>query len=133
MKRMAHTDGYHRLAHVLDQPPNVPALRRFGSLNLLNLLYLQAELVELEADLQNIAREDADSGDATRQKFAHSAQLLQESAKGIEDFQWVKMLEIREKLKNYSKLAYPSFRTLSAMHGKNGFVSQEEIVMANDQ
>lgn len=116
---MALTNGYHTLAHFLDLPPNVPVLRRFGSLNLLNLLYMQAELVHLESQLRCIAREDAESGDLTRREFAHSATLLQESAAGAEDFQWSKILEIREKLEIYStpflslSLSYILFSLLS--------------------
>ena len=69
---MAQVDGYYTLACFFNLPANVPILRHFGNLNILNLLYIQAELVRLESKLYNIASEDANSGNSIRKEFTYS-------------------------------------------------------------
>ena len=95
-------EGYDSLATHLNDPHNTPILRKFGHLNILNLLYMQAELFHLERDLQAIAKEDAESCDETRQDYRYSMLDLRHSVFGADKFQWEKVLEIREKLAQYS-------------------------------
>jgi hypothetical protein len=45
-------DGYAKVALLMSRHNEYGIVRRFGELNFKNLLYLQAELVELEAQLQ---------------------------------------------------------------------------------
>ncbi len=53
--------GYMHLAEHMGEHPNRAIFRRFGELNALNVLFLQAELVELEAELRQEATLDAKS------------------------------------------------------------------------
>lgn len=105
---MAENEGYRSVACFLNEKGVIPSFRQFGTLNIQNLLYMQAELVQLEAELQCIAREDAQSDDPDRQNFRYSHLKLQKSLEegDGDDIQWRKILEIREKLENYSMHNY---------------------------
>lgn len=107
------TEGYAAIADYFDHDRNIPILRRFRRLNVLNLLYMQAELFHLERELQSIAEEDATSSDQTRQDFAYSILNLRASAETVDGFQWEKILEIRTKLEEYSM----KDSTLFSYHG----------------
>ena len=45
-------EGYDRFAQFMGTHPKLAISRRFGALNLRNLLYLQAELIYLEDELK---------------------------------------------------------------------------------
>ncbi|KAG7293531.1 hypothetical protein NEMBOFW57_003583 [Staphylotrichum longicolle] len=82
------------------------AFRRFGALAAEDLLYRQAELVELERSLREYQQEDKESGHRDRERYAFNWDKLQRSghndaAEGNDDIQWQTILEIREKLKSY--------------------------------
>ena len=94
-------EGYPRLARVMG-PCNLGIFRRFTELNALNILHLQAELVYLEQELKILTELDDISGDATRALYAKSAYGLRKSVESGNDHQWRKILEVREKLKEYS-------------------------------
>ncbi|KAK4455312.1 hypothetical protein QBC34DRAFT_432663 [Podospora aff. communis PSN243] len=101
-------EGYARLASLMSAHPETAVLRRFGYLNRLNLLYLQAELVNLENALSEAARKDARSGHIERAVYARDWQSLSESLNATKDdaddpTQWKTMLEIREKLREYNQ------------------------------
>ena len=81
--------------------------RKFGDLNMLNLLSLQAELMDLHDDYQTVAESDdrlseMDPASDYPYSFAHLRQSLHEQD-NYRIHQWKKLLEIREKLKEYSK------------------------------
>lgn len=71
--------GYPRLAAYIDSDSDTALFRRFGILSARNLLYLQAELTELEARLN--ALDKADEGEPepgahpNRWRLAHSISL----------------------------------------------------------
>jgi hypothetical protein len=76
-------------------------LRRFKTLNYQNLLYLQAEIIHLEQELEKLVNRDMahlERGDFTKDWWtlahANGEQAQQ---------QWKKVLKIRKKLKKYSK------------------------------
>lgn len=98
----AKTTGYHRLADMMGPYPDIAIFRRFGPLNMLNLLSLQAELVELEADLRDIWSADNDSQNEEEQEFATYFRSLRKSEGGPNDGQYQMLLEIRRKLLEYS-------------------------------
>jgi len=77
--------------------------RRFGAINAQNVLYLQAELVHLELQLREHAREDENSNHPKRTLFSLDWQRLSESSADSDDKQWKTILRIREVLKEYSK------------------------------
>lgn len=96
----SNIEGYPRLASIMG-PRNLGIFRKFSELNALNILQLQAELVYLEQELKILIEEDHASGHPTRIMHAKSAYMLRRSTGG-NDRQWEKVLEIREKLKEYS-------------------------------
>ncbi|KAI0529930.1 hypothetical protein GGR58DRAFT_525637 [Xylaria digitata] len=100
--------GYPRFASLMGAHPEMAAFRRFGSLNALNLLYLQAELIGLENKLQKQAKTDAESGHFERSIYHRDWQTLAESVatENGNSTQWRTMLEARDKLKEYNKAIY---------------------------
>ncbi|CAG8960721.1 hypothetical protein HYFRA_00002257 [Hymenoscyphus fraxineus] len=54
-------EGYPALTCLQGQYPELSIYRRFSSLNARNLLYLQAELVDLETELEKYTKEDCKS------------------------------------------------------------------------
>jgi hypothetical protein len=96
-------DGYHKLASLVSDHQELLMLRRFSTANAKNLLYMQAEILHLEAELCDIALEDH-SGCEKRRNYEYCVFDLKESyGVGGSDTQWRKILEIREKLKEYSQ------------------------------
>ena len=64
---------------------------------------MQSELVHIEAELSKIELENKISGDRIKASFQVSLFDLKNSSGTSKDTQWRKALEIREKLKIYSK------------------------------
>ncbi|KAH7138210.1 hypothetical protein B0J11DRAFT_587350 [Dendryphion nanum] len=96
-------EGYVRLASIMGAHPEVAILRRFGNLNAENLLYLQAELVNLENELRRIQKLDCESGDEDRSIFGRDWQTLAETSHTPEHRrQWELMLKIRLTLNEYN-------------------------------
>lgn len=87
----------------MDESPDVAIFRRFGDLNLLNLLYLQSELNWLVEDYRRILKEDSNSENPEIKQF--SQQWIKLARSGSRPQQWDKWLEIRSKLDEYSKKA----------------------------
>lgn len=50
--------GYPKLAEHIGNHPNLASFRRFAALNARNLLYFQAELIELEEELEKVEQRD---------------------------------------------------------------------------
>jgi len=96
-------DGYYKLASLMSDHEELFMLRRFATANTKNLLYMQAEILHLEAELHDIALEDH-SGCERHRNYEFCVFDLKESH-GVRgsDAQWRKILEIREKLKEYSQ------------------------------
>ncbi|CAN9171887.1 unnamed protein product [Alternaria alternata] len=91
--------GYHRLADLMGQYPEVAIFRRFGSLNALNLLSLQAELINLQVEFRDVWIEDDISTDESEKRFSSYFLQLHNAE---ESFQLKKLLEIRKKLQEYN-------------------------------
>jgi len=90
-------EGYAKVANLMASQSEYAILRRFRVLNMQNLLYLQAEITHLETDLIQLANRDARHGD--RRFFAMDWWSLHQ---GEDTEQWAKVLEIRNKLNEYS-------------------------------
>ena len=73
--------GYTRLAEYMGRQPQLAIFRRFGTLTNANLLYLQAEIAELENQLTFVQDEDRQSDDDARQKYFRSWHQLSNSAR----------------------------------------------------
>ncbi|OAG07047.1 uncharacterized protein CC84DRAFT_1242060 [Paraphaeosphaeria sporulosa] len=105
MTTLPPPNGYTKLASLLGSHPDLAIFRRFGSLNAKNLLYMQAELVNLEGKLQRAIEADTASGHVDRVIYDRDWQSLAESG-GAPDGcgeQWEVVLRIREKLKEYNE------------------------------
>lgn len=123
--------GYHKLASFMASENESAIFRRFTRLNLLNLMSLQAELMELEEDLdiawdhdevkrqsKNFAKDfnalrkarkramASSNGESVREQSGQLEQLEPPEPLEQLESQWQIMLDIRKKLKEYSKLAW---------------------------
>ncbi|CZT46429.1 uncharacterized protein RSE6_06855 [Rhynchosporium secalis] len=78
-------------------------IRRFGALSMQKLLYMQAELIHLESELDQLSKRDVNN----RERQFHSKDWYSlsqgETKEDLE--QWQKFLEISEKLEAYSDTA----------------------------
>lgn len=105
-KVFSRTDSmgsYPKLSRFMSSWPDVAIFRRFGTLNAENLLLLQAEISHLEDRLQRQREEQRRSEKSLlkEQNWHELSQPINEDG----DFcdQYETMLEIRDKLKEYSK------------------------------
>lgn len=102
-------NGYSKLASLMGRHPEVAILRRFSTLNVRNLLYLQAELVHLEHQLALCTKADLESRDQDRVEYDRDWYALSSSGQAVRDRsdgdgeQWRIVMEIRKVLKEYSK------------------------------
>jgi hypothetical protein len=141
----ADMDGYAKIATLMGAYPEVGIVRRFAALNAQNILYMQAELINLESRLRRYEKEDRESGDQARRDYAVnwfklryaadppgcSDALSESTGKSIQEKdekddkgdveiyrarRWETMLEIREKLYSYSTYSFPGlYATASLM------------------
>ena len=100
--------GYAKLGCLMGDFPEVAIFRRFSALSAQNLLYMQAELRNLEADLRNHAEEDENSPHPDRKVYSMDWFALKDSCEdsaeeGNDGRQWQTILEIRSKLEIYRK------------------------------
>ena len=74
------SEGYPKLSSLMASYPTAAIFRRFGELNMLNLLRLQAELQDLEAQLQEVRDEDAysQSNDTIRASYVTDFRLMRD-------------------------------------------------------
>lgn len=100
-------EGHAKVAALMGAYPEVAIFRRFAAMNAQNLLYLQAELIELERKLKMYATEDANSKHPKRILYSRHWLSLSGSINNPEhddcDKQWNIILTIRERLKEYSR------------------------------
>ena len=103
-------EGYTKVAELMATHPEFAILRRFKALNMQTLLYLQAEITHLEADLHEIAMRDIRH--SNRENYAYDWWSLSGGVGGQEDDteQWDKILAIREKLEKYSMQTLSGYR-----------------------
>ncbi|KAL8947235.1 MAG: hypothetical protein Q9222_006459 [Ikaeria aurantiellina] len=90
--------------------------RRFDALNIKSLLYMQAELVHLEAQLRGIEERDKVSTDPSKAQFPFSVYDLKEAAAGAgKTSQWTKYEELQGKIQAYNGalLQYRSLRKVA--------------------
>ncbi|MCJ1398042.1 hypothetical protein MMC11_001239 [Xylographa trunciseda] len=95
-------EGYAKLAALMGAYPEAAILRRFGALGMQNLLYLQAELVQLESEFRHCSNENDNSENIYRAVFSKDWVTLAGYNDGEEE-QWALALRIREKLKEYGQ------------------------------
>jgi hypothetical protein len=94
--------GYRKLAKFIAKSPDIAIFRKFGLLNMINLLRLQAELHDLEQQLEDVWVEDRDSGDQIRSLYGVSFRLMRQYAEDGDSTQYDLLVEIGKKLNEYS-------------------------------
>ena len=98
-------EGYPKVAILQGRNPELGMYRRFATLNARNLLYLQAEIVNLEDQLKEYTMEDINSDEPGKELFSRNWYYLSRpNESGVHNSQWHIALKIREKLKEYSML-----------------------------
>lgn len=100
---------YTKLSRFMGSWPEMSNFRKFGALNAQNLLYLQAELANLEDQLHEIRRRDA--MDEKKRQYATSWLELGIKEEGQGSCQYEKAMEIRAKLAEYSMFFFLHFLT----------------------
>lgn len=101
--------GYKKVAALMGAYPELGIVSQFSTLNLQSLLYRQAELVSLQQDLHELEIADDRSSDAEKRTFSrdwNALSLADEEDENNE--QWKLVLEIRDRLKDYSELIFAS-------------------------
>jgi hypothetical protein len=101
-------EGYAKISQLMSRHDEFAMLRRFRSLNIQNLLYMQAELTYLEEELH--LRECRDAQDSNKVFYARDWWSLSQSTDSEDISQWHKFLEIRRKLQEYSLCLPPEYR-----------------------
>lgn len=99
LAKLGSPRGYPQVANFMGDYPEMAMVRRFRGLNARNLLYLQAELVQIEKELIQLEKADA----ATNPGYATDFFWLMDSANKEGDVQWQLIQKMRRKLKEYSK------------------------------
>ena len=105
---VAYVKGYPSLAAFIasDCDKSTSIYRRFDRLSARNLLYLQSELMELEAQQDQLDAEDL-HGSIENKKSARNWQYLRQRASTIDNVREKERLrvvkEVREKIKEYSR------------------------------
>lgn len=94
--------GYPKLARLMSLSSTTAIFRRFNELNMMNLLRLQAELHDLEHQLQDIRDDDAKSGDPVRTSYAGDFRAMRDWKDTGDSLQYDLLVSIGEKLQQYS-------------------------------
>ena len=99
--------GYPKLALHMSRFPESAVFRRFKELNMINLFRLQAELHDLEHQLQEVREEDSDSGDLVRAMYTADFRLMRDWKESGDSLQYDLLVSIGDKLKQYSNATSP--------------------------
>lgn len=99
-------EGYRRLAVLMSRNPEMAIFRSFKTLNVQNILYLQAELNELETISEKLHQYDRASSHPKRRSNHKNWYYLSHSKMDGNDEQWQNALDIRAKLHEYSKFEF---------------------------
>ena len=96
------SNGYPKLAQLMALHPEAAIVRRFGELNMINVLRLQAELQDMEHQLQEVRNEDERSLDKVRESYVKDFRLMRDWSEDGDSLQHDLLLKISDKLKDYS-------------------------------
>lgn len=95
--------GYPKLGGRMGMVPEMAMFRRFGTLNAQMLLYMQSELIHLENDLRELEQEDSRSDQPCESKYSRDCFFLLNPTTPGDNRQLKLVMEIKAKLKEYSK------------------------------
>lgn len=107
-------DGYPKLARHMAYSLDNAIFRRFGQLNILNLLRLQAELQVLEKQLEDIRMEDIESTDPIRKTYSKDFCSMRDNEETGDSEQHDQLILIGKKLDEYSETLLFELRTKEA-------------------
>ena len=96
-------EGYSKLAELMANPRtdgHFLIFQKFESISAQNLLYLQAEIINLKECIDKIAGIDSQAEDRNRRESAVDWEALSSATNST---QWEKWLELRQKLKEFCK------------------------------
>ncbi|KAL8858580.1 MAG: hypothetical protein Q9178_004874 [Gyalolechia marmorata] len=93
---------YQKLAGMMANHGEVAIFRRFDKLNLKNLLYMQAELILLEAELHQMELDEKSAVNSSKPAYPFSVDNLREAACSGKVTQWTKYQEVQSKLQAYN-------------------------------
>jgi hypothetical protein len=99
-RNFANMEGYQAIAQLMGNHDEMAIVRRFKDLNMQDILYLQAEIIHLKDELRK--RELQDKKDPERVYLAKDWWSLAHSDDEEGRARWATVLEIREKLDEYS-------------------------------
>jgi uncharacterized protein DUF6594 len=102
-------DGYPSLAWLMHSYPGYAIFRRFEELNLLYLLRLQAELQDMEHELQKIREEDTQSNDPIRMCYVKDFRAMRDNEEIGDSEQYEQLINIGKKLQEYSTFTFFRF------------------------
>ena len=102
-----HFTGYPKLARLMSRAPETTIFRRFNELNLINLLRLQAELQDMEHQLQQIREEDAQSSDQVREFYVTDFRLMRDWRYTGDPLQYDLLVSIGNEIQDYSPTPCP--------------------------
>lgn len=92
-------NGYPGLSRLMGPHKGMAIFKRFSALNARSLLYQQAEILDLEAELEAHTEADRQAG---MPYHRDAMALLDAKNDGVKRRQWALIVEIRERLKEYS-------------------------------
>lgn len=98
----ASLEGYPKLAALQGLYPELAIYRCFSEANARNLLYLQAEIVDLEDLLKHYTLQDLNADDEDRKLYSKNWFKLSRKTNGIYNAQWNTMLQLRARLNECS-------------------------------
>jgi len=94
-------EGYAKIAQLMGEHSEFAIFRRFRALNMQDMLYLQAEITHLEAELRKFEQDN--SSHSGRQNHSHDWWSMASGEGEGGTAQWELVQEIRAKLEKYSK------------------------------
>lgn len=107
--------SYPKLSKFMGSWPDVAIFRRFGNLNVENLLFLQAELSYMEDRLNTLRKEENHRQDPKGLLAQRSwLELSQPDESGNDSEHWELIQDIREKLKDYNE-ALLQYKSMCAL------------------
>ena len=98
---MAPSEGYSQVTQLMSQHQELAIFRKFDHVSIQNLLYMQAEIMCLEEELDLIVKTQEEAGERPFQSRDWWS-MTQPDKEGRTE-QWEKVLVIRTKLEKYRK------------------------------
>lgn len=116
--------GYEKLAKWMSIHPELAVFRRFGALYTESILLMQAEITQIEQELQHVRDEDKKSGDVDRQlqgmSWAHIVSTCSAEEDSPERKQYDIIMKLRELLPQYCESMAANWSTQTEVSRPSG-------------